>query len=388
MPLPKREVQETPKERRDDSTTDPFSQLQGVQANEYLLKEVINAGGKSYIYEAINQNIMSKEIIKLLNEKTYKDTWRRNLFYFESRLGANLHKQFHHENIVGIRNAGVFSHDGKIIPYIVLEHDGGQSLIEYLAQGNTFAFKDISILMEDICAGTSFSHKNEIYNEDIELKNIRRTWNGRNIVYKISDYGRFNDQIKELFKGIINDLHISDIKSHIFNVENIYTHPKVSQEIRDQAFIHDLQGLGIIFKETLNASGQEITKPLELIIEQSQEPTKEKNFKDAEDISKAIRHYEFAKGRRRAIFIGAGLTAGLTAGLGGGIAINYLRSPLHTHDQLMKTKTIQDKRSVLKELATALADKKVTWLENEIIPPKKFPYATNGGKWFCIQNGN
>ena len=380
-PLPERSILRS-------TSSDPFAQLEGIHANEYLFAHLVGIGGKSYVYEAINENTRGIENPKVLNEKNYNDLGRRNLFYFESRLGANIHKHFQHINIAGIRNAGTFNYKGLIIPYAVLEHDGGMSLTEYLALGNIFSFKEILTIMEDSCAGASYGHSEQVYNEDIKIKNIRRVPTGRGVAYKLSDYGRFNDKIKELFKRTINDLHTVDIKEHIFNVDNIYLHPQVTQEIRDEAFIADLQGLGKVFRELLETSGHPITKPLELIIEQTQEPTKTKNFKDAEEISNAIKNYQrVTETRRKYKIIGAAAAGLITLGTGA-ISADYFTSPRYIQDQLARAQRTSKKSPLLEELAVKLSEDKLIWLANRI-PKNKFPYGTTSThEWFLVDNGN
>ena len=141
----------------------------------YKVLKALPAGGMGQVYLALDADIDRKVAIKVLLADN-PETRRR--FILEARAAGNLR----HQNIVAIFDVG--QHEGR--PFIAMEYIGGATLEDAIHQHEPMSLDRKLELMEALCAGLQYAHKNGIIHRDIKPANLMLDDDG---VLKILDFG-------------------------------------------------------------------------------------------------------------------------------------------------------------------------------------------------------
>lgn len=150
----------------------------------YRVIGVLGSGGMSHVYRA-HDSILDKTVaIKILQvESGYgrEDDVRR--FQLEAKATATLK----HDNIVSILDFGLTE---DAVPYMVLDHLEGKSLMEII-QGNGPLQLDRALpVLLQVCAGLAHAHKYGVIHRDLKPSNIifAKDQNGNEVI-KVIDFG-------------------------------------------------------------------------------------------------------------------------------------------------------------------------------------------------------
>lgn len=360
---------------------DRFSGLEEmVLDKKYKLNSVAGKGGKSLLYSGKHILLEMDVMVKFLQDKTFSDPVRRTLFFEEAK---RLGKLSSHHYISTVLDAGFCMISDEEVFYLVIEDDKGTSLYESMEQGVEFSLSEIVKVMDHISSATEFTHESGEFNEDIKTKNVRRVPDHRGgCIYKLSDFGRFHDLIKEITASLVASTNV-DIK--INKLYDVLTNN--NRTIGEEAFIEDINGLGTVLNDLLEYS--KVHSGLKNIAQRAMTKDPELNFGTADEFRREVlRYHPKTLTRRRFLQTATIIAAGLTVGTPIFKKVDYLLSPIHTQEKIAQTDALNyDKITPLyKELMLRFIDTKIYWLAEKIIPKDLSPYGTTpNGSWHSVE---
>lgn len=143
----------------------------------YQVLRRLDEGGMGVVYLARDPAIDRLVAIKLLREG-FDDPELRERFMREARSAGRLRQA----NIVTIFDVG--NHEDQ--PFITMEYLQGETLHELIRRRAALSLPRKLQLMDDLCAGLQYAHRNGIIHRDIKPKNLILDEDG---VLKILDFG-------------------------------------------------------------------------------------------------------------------------------------------------------------------------------------------------------
>jgi len=151
-------------------------------AGRYEIGELIGRGGMSDVYAGRDTRLGRKVAIKLLRAELAEDPQFRARFRREAQDAAKMT----HPTIVRIFDAGEeAAEDGRLIPFIVMEHIDGRLLSEVIHEG-PLAPKEAARIIEQVLIALEYSHQAGLVHRDIKPSNIMLTRSGQ---VKVMDFG-------------------------------------------------------------------------------------------------------------------------------------------------------------------------------------------------------
>jgi serine/threonine-protein kinase len=143
----------------------------------YAIRGLIGRGGMGLLYLAWDPKLDRDVALKVLREGVDSEEMLVR-FSREARAAARLH----HPNIVTIFDVG--EHEDR--PYIAMEYVTGQTLGEIIRQSEPLSVARKIELIEDLCSGLGYAHRQGIVHRDIKPANLMVDSEG---VLKILDFG-------------------------------------------------------------------------------------------------------------------------------------------------------------------------------------------------------
>ena len=151
-------------------------------AGRYEIGELIGRGGMSDVYAGRDIRLGRKVAIKLLRAELAEDPQFRARFRREAQDAAKMT----HPTIVRIFDAGEeAAEDGRLIPFIVMEHIDGRLLSEVIHEG-PLEPKEAARIIEQVLVALEYSHRAGLVHRDIKPSNIMLTRSGH---VKVMDFG-------------------------------------------------------------------------------------------------------------------------------------------------------------------------------------------------------
>lgn len=150
----------------------------------YRVIGVLGSGGMSHVYQA-HDSILDKTVaIKILQMESglgREDHVRR--FQLEAKATATLK----HDNIVSILDFGLTE---DAVPYMVLDHLDGKSLMEIIEGNGPLQLERALPVFLQVCAGLEHAHKYGVVHRDLKPSNIIfvKDQNGNEVI-KVIDFG-------------------------------------------------------------------------------------------------------------------------------------------------------------------------------------------------------
>src|SRR5262245_34873215 len=158
--------------------SDPDDPLLGTEIGRYRLTRILGEGGMGRVYLAVQPAIGSRVAIKILSEPCARNPDLLERFFAEAR-AVNL---VHHENIVGVLDLAQLP-DGR--PYIVMEHDEGDTLAAIVRAGPV-PLGGLVQVMTEVLSALAAAHAISIVHRDLKPDNILVTAEGH---AKVLDFG-------------------------------------------------------------------------------------------------------------------------------------------------------------------------------------------------------
>jgi serine/threonine-protein kinase len=148
-----------------------------VIAGQYLVREVLGAGGMGTVYLAEDQALGREVAIKLVRDDLLARPGARQAFVGEARAMARVR----HQNVVTIHAFG--EHGAN--PYIVMEYVRGSSL-EVQQRERQAALAEALPMLDALCLGVQAIHDAGALHRDLKPGNILIDRNGR---LAVTDFG-------------------------------------------------------------------------------------------------------------------------------------------------------------------------------------------------------
>lgn len=130
----------------------------------YQIERELGRGSMSIVYEAFDPHINRRLAVKILRERFARDVKSRQRFLREARSAGGLS----HPNIVTVFDVGQF--EGS--PYLVMERLQGESLEEFLSDGNILNTREVIEIGIQLASALQYAHERGVIHRDIKPSNI------------------------------------------------------------------------------------------------------------------------------------------------------------------------------------------------------------------------
>ena len=148
----------------------------------YELGDRIGAGGMGQVYEAVQQPLGRRVVVKMLHDRSLDDPRQRERFEREAITMSRLD----HPNIVKVYDFGVDAG----IDYIVMEHVEGGTLQGVVERAGALDLEQFTRYAVRILRAISHAHEQGIIHRDLKPSNIMVALaSGRTDVIKVLDFG-------------------------------------------------------------------------------------------------------------------------------------------------------------------------------------------------------
>lgn len=153
----------------------------GRQVGPYRIVRVIGAGGMGQVYEAIQESPNRSVALKLLRASIDNEHTRARFDYEVEMLG-----RLQHPGIARIYEAGVWTEEGRTLPYFAMEYIANAKPIDEYCRGRRLDDRERVRLFADVCEAVSYGHERGIIHRDLKPGNILVDGSG---AVKIIDFG-------------------------------------------------------------------------------------------------------------------------------------------------------------------------------------------------------
>jgi len=149
-----------------------------MKIDGFTITQEINRGPITTVYEAIQDELERKVLLKVLNVQWRNEPDLVERFRREAKICARLK----HPNIVNIFDFGTTGDSF----YLAMEFVEGQTLAHFLQKHHPIPFPAILYIFKEILKGLAYAHQEGIIHRDIKPSNIMVGTEG---VIKITDFG-------------------------------------------------------------------------------------------------------------------------------------------------------------------------------------------------------
>ncbi len=170
-----------PKRGREKKTREGAYTGRTIQGR-YELGDRIGAGGMGQVYEAVQQPLGRRVVVKMLHDRSLDDPRQRERFEREAITMSRLD----HPNIVKVYDFGV----DRGIDYIVMEYVEGVTLQGVVERAGALDLEQFTRYAVRILRAVSHAHEQGIIHRDLKPSNIMVALaSGRTDVIKVLDFG-------------------------------------------------------------------------------------------------------------------------------------------------------------------------------------------------------
>lgn len=170
-----------------------------ILGDRYELLEQIGSGGMAVVYLARDTFLDRLVAVKVLRDEYANEQDFTRRFHREAKAVASLS----HPNIINIYDFGESGHKS----YLVMEYIEGRTLKDIIKERSPLPLEQILDISQQICAGISEAHSQNIIHKDIKPHNILIDKNG---IVKVTDFGiaqAANNITITHNKGILGSAH-------------------------------------------------------------------------------------------------------------------------------------------------------------------------------------
>jgi serine/threonine protein kinase len=153
---------------------------------KYQVQSLLGRGGMGAVYRAVHTGTDRAVALKVIagslaGDEEYVERFRR-----EARACGRLR----HPGIVDVTDFGVASHDGRPLPYLVMEFLDGRTLADALREQPNLTRPWVIDVMEQVCAAVEEAHRHGILHRDLKPENVWLEPDRRGgVLVKILDFG-------------------------------------------------------------------------------------------------------------------------------------------------------------------------------------------------------
>ena len=248
----------------------------GFTLGNFVLQDVLGAGGMSAVYLAAHKLTNKQRAIKILPKKKLAEKSYLARFYREGRAVATLK----HPNIVRIYDIA----EERDSHYMVMEYLQGTDLYQLVQKRGPVEFELARNWTKQSAAGIGHAHENEIIHRDVKPANLLVDENG---TIKVLDLGL------ALLKKKHSDFELSKMHNEKVMGTADYLSPEQAIDSHDIDYRSDIYGLGctLYFLLTGQAPFPEGTLAQRIANHQTQQPTPIQELRDgADDHAKLIQN--------------------------------------------------------------------------------------------------
>ena len=198
-------------------------------SGRYRLEARIGAGGMSTVYRALDETLMRRVAIKLMNREVAADSDELERFRREARAVA----QLSHPHVVGVIDAGE-DEDGR--PYIVFEYVEGETLKDRIRRMGRLPIAEAVAYSIENARALGAAHDRHIVHRDVKPQNVLIDEEGS---AKVTDFGIARTLDEE---GLTADGRVLGTTDYV-SPEQALGRPVTGQS--------DLYSLGVVLYEML-----------------------------------------------------------------------------------------------------------------------------------------
>jgi tRNA A-37 threonylcarbamoyl transferase component Bud32 len=205
-------------------------------AGRYRLLEQLGEGGMGSVWKAEHLVLHSQVAIKIIDPEVARLEFNLARFLREAKTLASLRSP----HVVQVLDFG----SDADTPYLVMELLQGQTLGRRLSDQGMLSLRELSRIMNDVCAATALVHEQGLIHRDLKPENIFLCGVGEQQVTKIVDFG--------IAKSLRGDMPASmkTRTGHMLGTPS-YMSPEQCRGLKDIDHRADLWALGVIVYECL-----------------------------------------------------------------------------------------------------------------------------------------
>jgi serine/threonine protein kinase len=157
-----------------------------VVDGKYRIESLLGRGGMGAVYRAVHAGTDRTVALKVIagdfaGDQEYVERFRR-----EARACGRLR----HPGIVDVTDFGVATHDGRPLPYLVMEFLDGRTLADALREQPRPPLPWVIDVLEQVCSAVEEAHRHGILHRDLKPENVWLDRDRRGVVnVKVLDFG-------------------------------------------------------------------------------------------------------------------------------------------------------------------------------------------------------
>ena len=152
----------------------------GKAVSNYLIVAYLGQGGMAQVYKAYHTRLARYVALKFIRPELLQVD-ALHAFEQEAKTLARLH----HPNVVQVYDFGEFGESARQ-PYLVMEYVAGETLKEWLPEGNPLPLEQAWPILQQISAALDHAHEQGIIHRDIKPSNVMLTPEGHAL---LGDFG-------------------------------------------------------------------------------------------------------------------------------------------------------------------------------------------------------
>jgi serine/threonine protein kinase len=153
---------------------------------KYRIESMLGRGGMGAVYRAVHSGTDRTVAVKVIAGELASDPEYVDRFRREARACGRLR----HPGIVDVTDFGVATHQGRPLPYLVMEYLDGGTLADALREQPKPSLPWVIDILEQVCAAVEEAHGQGILHRDLKPENVWLEPDRRGgVLVKVLDFG-------------------------------------------------------------------------------------------------------------------------------------------------------------------------------------------------------
>jgi serine/threonine protein kinase len=153
---------------------------------KYRIESMLGRGGMGAVYRAVHSGTDRTVAVKVIAGELASDPEYVERFRREARACGRLR----HRGIVDVTDFGVATHQGRSLPYLVMEFLDGGTLADALREQPRPSLPWVIDILEQVCAAVEEAHSQGILHRDLKPENVWLEPDRRGgVLVKVLDFG-------------------------------------------------------------------------------------------------------------------------------------------------------------------------------------------------------